>query len=115
MHEIRTSPFIKNLKTKTGKTFDDVLVGFESHYFWKDKNGKIFTEHPKFSINTGISPYLVDYHPEDIPNNLYFSAYYCQYAAKNGVSMETSSAIGLRCGEKILKDIGLKNKRKIFD
>jgi hypothetical protein len=29
--------------------------------------------------------------------------------------METSSAIGLRCGEKILKDIGLKNKRKIFD
>ena len=43
----------------------------------KFKNGKIFTEHPKFSINTGISPYLVDYHPEDVPNNLYFSAYYC--------------------------------------
>jgi hypothetical protein len=103
VNQVRNDPIIHSLRSESGKTFDEVFIGTEVFPFWKTgKNGKIYTENPKFSLNAGYEKYLIDKFPEDMPNSLYFSAYYCK-TAHTGVSMERSCQIGTAVGKKLMK------------
>ena len=94
IHQVSTDPLIRTLRTKSGKTFNDVLIGYEVHPYWTDINGKMYTKNPKFSLNASYEKYLIDIRPDDIPKNMYFSAYYCKQNSNNGVSMERSCKTG---------------------
>ena len=92
------------------------MIGTEIYHYWKNKNGKIFTTNPKFSLNAGYSDYLIETSPKDVPQNLHFGAYYCKdtYFNGTGVSMEGSCRNGLLAGRDVLESLGIKQKMKIY-
>jgi len=110
LYQVKTSKYIKNLRTITGKNFNKVYLGCEAYHYWKNKNGKIYTTHPKFSYRPDTNKYLIDIQPTDMPNNLFLSAYYSK--GIQSVSMEESSSAGVRCADKILGEYNKKLPKK---
>ena len=98
------------MRTNTGKNFNKVYLGCEAYHYWKNKNGKIYTTHPKFSYRPDTNKYLIDIKPTDMPNNLFLSAYYSK--GIQSVSMEESSSAGVRCADKILQEYNKKLPNK---
>ena len=102
IYQVKRDKYIQNLRTLDNKTFDDVFIGYEVNDTWTNRNGKIYTANPKFSLNPNCVKNLIPIDPKQY-SNLWFAAYYCVPAFKNGVSMEASSGIGFTCGRLILK------------
>ena len=115
-YQLKTDKYIKSLRSCSGKSFEDLIIGTEIYHYWKNKNGKIFTPNPKFSYNAGYTDYLIETSPEDVPPNLHFGAYYCNngYYDGTGVSMECSCKNGLLAGRDVLKSLGMKETMKIY-
>jgi hypothetical protein len=107
INQMMKNNYISKLKSETGKTFKDLLIGAEAHNFWRNKNGKIYTTNPKFSLNINSSENLLDFNYKSIPN-VWFANYCCKPALRFGSSMEISSYIGFKCSELICDKYNLK-------
>lgn len=98
--QIKEHPICKKLFTKP---FDEIFLGTEYWYQFKDQNGKVTVENPKFSINEGTSFLLPSSQPNDIPKNMYLAGYYTQ-STQGGVSMESSTETGMNAVKKLLEN-----------
>jgi uncharacterized protein with NAD-binding domain and iron-sulfur cluster len=96
--EIKQNHTIKKLLKKP---FDEIVLDYEYWYEFKNKNGKITVENPKFSVNEGTSFLLPSSQPEDIPKNMYLAGYYTE-STQGGASMESSTETGMNAAKKIL-------------
>nr|QBK86724.1 MAG: flavin-containing amine oxidase [Marseillevirus LCMAC103] len=112
LHQVKTDPYIKGLRSKSGKTFADLYVGHEVHSFWGEKRGRIWTSNPKFSLNAGCAANLVDIAPRDFPPNLWVAAYFCTPARRHGVSTDASCTIGLECAKAIKRGFARSPRRE---
>jgi hypothetical protein len=101
INQIEKDIYISKLTSKTGKTFRELLIGVEIHDYWQDKNNKIYTKNPKFSINTNAANNLLDYNYNTIPHNIWFAGYYCKAGLQFSVNMENSAYIGFNCAKLI--------------
>jgi len=90
--QIKNHPICKKLFTKP---FDELFLGSEYWYEFKDVNGKITVNNPKYSINEGTSFLLPSSH-------MYLSGYYTQ-STQGGVSMESSTETGMNAAKKLLE------------
>lgn len=115
MNQIKNDKYISSLRSKAGKSINDLILGQEIHNFWKEKNGKIYTTNPKFSINMNAYENLLDYNYKSIGHNIWFAAYYCKPSFRFGASMDNSSFIGLNCGKLIYEKYGISIPNDIDD
>jgi uncharacterized protein with NAD-binding domain and iron-sulfur cluster len=92
----------KNIKKIFKNRFDEILIDYEHWYEFKDRNGKITTDNPKFSVNEGTSFLLPSSQPDDIPKNMFLSGYYTQ-STQGGASMESSIETGMNAAKKVLE------------
>ena len=106
--QTKENNYTKSLFTKMGVTFDDIYIGCEHWYQFKNNsNGKLTTTNPKFSINVNTMKYIPNAANKDMPTNLNLCGYYV-YNSFGGVSMEASCETGLLAGKNIINKYSLK-------
>lgn len=110
IYQIKESQYIKKLLKN--KSFDDIFIGYEYWPEFVNKNNKLISTNPKFSINTKTMKYMPTNQPHDIPKNMYLAGYYVK-STMGGVSMEASCETGLDVGQKILNKYNIKNDKII--
>lgn len=109
LYQIKNSKYIQELLHRTGRNFDDILIGIESWYQFKnDDNGKLISLNPKFSINQNTSKLMPSSHPKDLPKNMFLAGYYVQ-STMGGISMESSCETGLCAAQDILNKYQIPN------
>jgi len=107
LYEIKHSKYVQKLLKN--KSFEDVYMGYEYwHQFKDNKEHKLVSENPKFSINTGTMSYMPTIQPKDLPPNMYLCGYYVQ-STMGGVSMESSCETGFAVGKKLLEKYDIKD------
>ena len=81
--QMRRSELIKGFRTKSGKTFWDIVEHWEIWPFWDDKNGKLYNtiDEYKLSINKGCRERMPEFKSEI--SNMYFGS----VIAKNDMPM----------------------------
>jgi hypothetical protein len=106
--QTKENNYIKSLFAKMGLTFDDIYIGCEHWYQFKnDSNGKIISTNPKFSVNVNTMKYIPNAHNKDMPINLNLCGYYVNNTF-GGASMEASCETGLIAGKNIIDKYSLK-------
>ena len=100
--QVKNSEYIKKLLHEKNKKFDDIYIGYDYwNQFIENKNGKIISENPKFSINVDTMNNMPITHNNDLPTNMLFAGYYVN-SSMGGVSMEASCETGLNAGKYII-------------
>lgn len=99
IYQFKNDPYIENLLTKHGVTFEEVYMGYEDWFEFQDnKDGKLISKNPKFSTNMGMMKYMPKTpQPGELPNNMYLAGYYVS-STMGGASMEASCETGLNAG-----------------
>ena len=92
----------KNIKKMLKKPLEEILIDYEYWYEFKDRNGKVTIDNPKFSVNEGTSFLLPKSQPLDIPKNMYLAGYYTENT-QGGASMESSIETGMNAAKKLLE------------
>jgi len=109
VHQVKSSKYIQNLLQETNTTFEDVYLGSEHWYEFKNgPDGTLISTNPKFSINTGLASIMPTTHPPDLPRNMYLAGYYVT-STMGGVSMESSCETGFLSGKMILDKYRIEN------
>ncbi len=99
IYQIKNSKYIKSLFKK--ESFDDLFMGSDYWYQFKEKNNKLIVDNPKFSINTETMNYMPNSKDKDLPSNMLLAGYYVN-STMGGVSMEASCETGLTTGQIII-------------
>lgn len=100
--QVKNSEYVKTLLSKNGLQFDDLYIGADYWYQFTENNlGKLISENPKYSINTGVMENMPSNHNADLPENMYLAGYYVN-SSMGGVSMEASCETGLMAGKQII-------------
>ena len=101
--QVKNSEYVKNIIQENNYTFDDIYIGCEHWYQFKnDLNNKLISTNPKFSINVGTMKKMPSIHVSDIPENMVLCGYYVD-STIGGVSMEASCETGLNAGKKLIE------------
>ena len=100
--QVKNSEFIKTELKKMGMDFNDIFEDLEYWHEFRDQDGKVISENPKFSINVGTMKYMPKVKPADIPSNMYLCGYYVE-SYMGGVSMEASCQTGLDAARTMLE------------
>ena len=102
MFQVKNSEFIKTELKKMGVDFNDIFEDLEYWHEFRDQDGKIISENPKFSINVGTMKFMPKVKPADIPTNMYLCGYYVD-SYMGGVSMEASCQTGFDAARTMLE------------
>lgn len=104
IYQFKTNEFIKRLFHAYKTKFDDVFVGYEDWFeFRNNTNNKLISTNPKFSTNVGLLKYMPKTsNAEGLPRNMFLGGYYVN-STMGGVSMEASCETGLCAGLSIIK------------
>ena len=109
VHQVKSSKYIQNLLQEMDTTFEDIYLGSEHWYEFKNgPDGTLISTNPKFSINTGLASIMPTTHPPDLPRNMYLAGYYVT-STMGGVSMESSCETGFLSGKMILDKYRIEN------
>lgn len=114
IYQVSNSKYIKNILNRYNLTFDDIFIGIETWYEFKnDKNNKLISTNPKYSLNTGNQKYMPDVQSDELPKNMFLSGYYVN-STKGGASMEASCETGLNAAVKSLEYLSINVPFKPF-
>jgi len=106
--QTKENEYVKSLFKQMGVTFDDIYIGCEHWYQFKNNsNGKLISTNPKFSINVNTMKYMPNSYNKDMPTNMNLCGYYVN-STMGGVSMEASCETGLNAGKNIIDKYNLK-------
>ena len=109
VHQVKSSKYIQNLLQEMDTTFEDIYLGSEHWYEFKNgPDDTLISTNPKFSINTGLASIMPTTHPPDLPGNMYLAGYYVT-STMGGVSMESSCETGFLSGKMILDKYRIEN------
>jgi hypothetical protein len=121
LFQIKQNKFILNFMKQNNVTFDEVYLGYDVWYQYKNSHetfplsgnsmslSKISDLNPKFSPNQGTMKYIPETHPKDLPENMSLCGYYTE-STYGGASMEASCETGLNAADYILNKHNIKNK-----
>ena len=102
LNQLKHDKYITGLLQSKGKSFDDIFIGVESWYQFKNNaQNKLIIENPKFSLNVGSDQYRPTTQPYDIPSNMFLCGYYVKNTM-GGVSMEASCETGLEAAKTLI-------------